>query len=328
MADDSPYHEGEQAVQRRAGVRERAEQMGRMMIRAFMPDQHRELFAQLPFVLLGSLDGAGRPWASVLFGAPGFVQAPDAETLRIEARPLAGDPLAAALQPGQPLGLLGIQPETRRRNRVNGRLGELLPGGFTLHVDQSFGNCPKYIAARKPSAHAGGAATPPVPETAVLSARASALLRDSDTCFIASASSARPAAGDRRQGVDVSHRGGRPGFVHVGERAGATVLTMPDFAGNNAFNTLGNLVSYPRAGCLFLDFASGDVVQLTGQTEVVYEGPELTRFRGALRLLRLRVDEGLFFANALPFRWSQPESSPQSGKTGCWQEALDGREAP
>ena len=52
----SPFHAGEQALQTRAGVRERAERSGRRMIRDFMPDQHRELFEKLPYVIVGSLD--------------------------------------------------------------------------------------------------------------------------------------------------------------------------------------------------------------------------------------------------------------------------------
>jgi uncharacterized protein len=46
--EESPYHAGEIALQERAGVRVRAERMGRGGIRDFMPDQHRELFTKLP----------------------------------------------------------------------------------------------------------------------------------------------------------------------------------------------------------------------------------------------------------------------------------------
>src|ERR1043165_2206271 len=107
-------------MQARAGVRDRAEQMGQRMVRDFMPDQHREFFAMLPWLLVGSLDDRERPWASILTGGPGFVHSPDPHRLRIAAAPLAGDPLQANLRLGAPLGLLGLQPETRRRNRMNG----------------------------------------------------------------------------------------------------------------------------------------------------------------------------------------------------------------
>src|SRR5687768_7379282 len=85
--DSSPYHAGEQAVQARASAREMAERVGRRVIRSFMPDQHREFFAGLPFVIVGSLDAEGRPWASILARPPGFLRSPDPRRLAVAARP-------------------------------------------------------------------------------------------------------------------------------------------------------------------------------------------------------------------------------------------------
>ena len=116
-----------------------------------MPLEHQELFAHLPMALVGSMDAARRPWASILVGSPGFVHAMDERTLRIDTMPAPGDPLADALAVGQPLGLLGIELASRRRNRMNGTVTARDAGGFSLAVDQSFGNCPQYIQARRPT---------------------------------------------------------------------------------------------------------------------------------------------------------------------------------
>jgi predicted pyridoxine 5'-phosphate oxidase superfamily flavin-nucleotide-binding protein len=140
--DGSPYHAGEQAVQLRAGTRGKAERMGRRIIRDFMPDQHRAFFAGLPYLIVGSLDGRQRPWASILAGPPGFVQSPDPRLLRVEAKPLIDDPLAANLRQGAPVAFLGIQLDARRRNRMNGHIVDLGDGAVSAAVDQSFGNCP------------------------------------------------------------------------------------------------------------------------------------------------------------------------------------------
>src|SRR5262245_8597914 len=121
----SPFHAGEIAVQERVGVRARIAETGARVIRDFMPEQHREFFRHLPFLIVGSLDQAGRPWASMLTGVPGFVASPDPKTLRIDARPGPHDPLAKNLAAGAPLGLLGIELATRRRNRMNGRASML-----------------------------------------------------------------------------------------------------------------------------------------------------------------------------------------------------------
>jgi uncharacterized protein len=318
----SPYHAAERAIQARLGVRERAEQIGRKVIRDSMPDQHRELFRQLPFVLLATLTSEGQPWPSLLSGAPGFMQSPDPRTLSLRALPAVDDPANAALALNARVGLLGIHLETRRRNRMNGRVGTRDDQGFSVRVEQSFGNCPQYIQARAPAAQPRVGA-PATPEGALLSAAAASLIRASDTCFLASAFSPHD-TGERSEGVDVSHRGGRPGFVSVQSTGGRSVLTLPDFAGNNAFNTLGNLVHYPRAGVLFADFARGDVLTLAAEAEIVWDGPEVAAFAGARRLLRLRVREGLWFREALPFVWSEAEQAPQLARTGTFTPSAQG----
>ena len=63
------FHAGEQALQARVGVRERMAAAGPMLLRDYMPDQHRELFEKLPTLLLGALDEAGQPWATMVAGA-------------------------------------------------------------------------------------------------------------------------------------------------------------------------------------------------------------------------------------------------------------------
>lgn len=314
------FHEGERALQARLGLAERLEQTGGRMVRDFMPDQHREFFAELPFLVVGSLDAAGRPWASILAGRPGFLQSPDPHTLTVAARPGHGDPLADNLVTGAPLGLLGIQPETRRRNRMNGRAMLLGQQGFAVEVDQSFGNCPKYIQARAPRFIAEPEtmqdARPVLPETATLSDRAQAMIEGADTFYLATAS-ALPTQGGN-QGVDVSHRGGKPGFVRVERRDGRAVLTVPDFSGNMLFNSFGNLAVNPRAGLLFVDFASGDLLYLTGAAEVLWDAPELADFAGAERLMRFTLEEGRLVPGALPLRWSRPVYAPQLAATGDW----------
>ena len=320
MNERTAFHAGELAVQAHVGVRERMAEMGARMIRDAMPDQHRELFEKLPMMLVGSLDERRRPWASVLPGQPGFVRAIDAQHLQVVAQPLAGDPLASNLWPGAPLGMLGIEPQTRRRNRVNGTVKQRDAQGFMLQVDQSFGNCPQYIQARTPSwvETAPGAPGPAAP-TGLLNEAMLDLVRRSDTLFVASAAArARGDAG--ADGVDVSHRGGKPGFVRadIDTAGGLAVLTIPDFRGNFMFNTLGNIAANPVAGLLFFDPATGDVLQVTGSADIVWDGPDVQAFAGAQRLLRVHIDEARWLAGALPLRWSEPQFAAQLGATGSW----------
>ena len=312
--DDEAFHAGERRLQALVGARGRMAEIGRRVIRDEMPEQHRELFGKLPYMLVGSLDAGGRPWASLLFGGAGFVTTPDARTLGLAALPLPGDPLGRNLAPGAPLGLLGIELHTRRRNRANGRVARLDGRGFEVAIEQSFGNCPKYIQARQPAPGAATAAAAPSaarPEGARLSPPALDLVRRADAFFIASAS-ARPLQAEQgREGVDVSHRGGPPGFVEVEDAGDRHVLTVPDFAGNRFFNTLGNILENSRAGLLFPDFANGDLLLLTGAAEVVLDGPALARFPGAERLLRFRPAEGVLLSGAMPAGWRFEGAAPQ-----------------
>ncbi|NPC58868.1 pyridoxamine 5'-phosphate oxidase family protein [Caenimonas soli] len=308
------FHEGELAWQERAGSRARLAEAGPRVIRDHMPEQHREFFAQLPFLLAGTVDAQGQPWASVLAGPPGFVASPDPRQLLVHAQALPHDPLAETLRAGAPIGLLGIEPHTRRRNRLNGRVTRRDEGGFAVRVDQSFGNCPKYIQARKPEFVAGTGA-PTAHRLDALDEAARSLLARADTFFIATAHPLAARSDSPAFGVDVSHRGGKPGFV----RADAdSRLTVPDFIGNFFFNTLGNLAVNPRCGLLFMDFASGDLLYLAARGEVVTDGPELASFQGAQRLLRLQVLSALRVTAVLPLRWSAAELSPVLAATGSW----------
>ena len=320
-SETSPWHAGERTAQARAGVAERMAVIGRRNIRSFMPDQHRQLFTQLPFVLVGSVDGDGWPWASALTGAPGFVSSPDPVILEIAARPVPGDPLEAALAEDKALAVLGIEMPTRRRNRVNGRVVNVDADGFALVVDQSFGNCPQYIQRRAYVELHPIEAVHVEPFTG-LAASAADLIRRSDTFFVTTAASQTP---DAQHGVDISHRGGRPGFIGV---TADGALVVPDYLGNRYFQTIGNMLVNPRAGLLFIDFERGDLLQLTGTTEIVWDGPEVAAFQGAERMWRFKPERGQWLHGAWTLRVDPRDPSPQALETGTWDEAqarLQGR---
>ncbi len=308
----SPFHVGEIEAQLRAGV-----QLRGAPIRDFMPDQHRAFFAMLPFVVIGTNDRAGWPVASVLAGPQGFITSPDPHHLTVSVPPDPIDPIAPLLVSGAPFGMLGIDLATRRRNRANGRVVASDAASLQLEVLQSFGNCPQYIQGRlahyAPAADESG-----LERLAQLDDEALAQLHRADTFFVATSTATRTG---HAFGVDVSHRGGRPGFVRVD----GDVLTIPDFRGNRFFNTLGNLLLEPRAALLFVDFASshekgGDLLHVQGTTEIIWDGPEVRSFHGAERLWRLRVERVWRRRAAVPLRWVFREFSPVTEATGVWGE--------
>lgn len=114
--------------------------------------------------------------------------------------------------------------------------------------------------------------------------------------------------------MDMSHRGGRPGFVRVD----ADTLTVPDFAGNRYFNTLGNFLLSGKAAVLFPDFWTGDLLNLIGRVEIADDGEEVRRFPGAERLWRVHVMSGWRGRGVLPLRWGPPAYAPTTLATGQW----------
>jgi len=315
-AVESPFHAGELAAQERAGVRERMDVDARRGIRDYMPEQHRRFFAEQPFMVLGGVDETGQPWATLRVGAPGFISTPDERTLRIAGRTLSGDPLASTWQVGSVMGGLGIQPATRRRNRVNGVISAIDDQAITIAVSQSFGNCAKYIQSRTPVEFDMGErlSEPPLVSNR-LDETDRVLLARADTFFVASANTSSEAGMAR--GADVSHRGGKAGFIRIDDER---TLTTPDFSGNLFFNTIGNLMHDPRAGLLVIDFDSGDLLYLAVDADIIWEGQELESFDGAERLIRWHVREVRRTQRALPMRWSRVQYAPQLVKTGSWKQ--------
>lgn len=320
---DSPFHHGEQKIQQRLGVRDKMERFGRQVIRDFMPDQHQDFYAQLPFVFVAHADTHGWPWASILFNQPGFIVATDNKHLQINAVPVIGDPLNYALKMGDRWGLLGIELSTRRRNRLAARINGTSAKNIELEIDQAFGNCPQYIQQRElhrldpkmlPSVQ--------VVDLKEFDAQALELISNSDTFFVASyVANGSDAASE---GADVSHRGGKPGFIRVDS---SQLLTIPDYLGNFHFNTLGNFSENAKAGLLFIDFTHGHLLTLTGTVEILWDSPDTKFFAGAERLWTFRLDHGRWLKNGLPLRWDLKAYAPTTTLTGSWQEATAAKKA-
>lgn len=313
------WHEGEISLQEKAGVAERMASVGPRVVRDFMPDQHRAFYAQLPFIVLGSVDARGDAWATLIEGRPGFLSSPSPTILAIAAQADAGDPAREGMADGQPIGLLGIEMHTRRRNRMNG-IVTASQGTTLVAVDQSFGNCPRYIQlrdfdfARDPDEPFSGA----VEELDAVDDGCRSMIGAADAFFVASYAD----RGDDRRQVDVSHRGGKAGFVRV---ALDGTLTIPDFDGNLFFNTLGNILLNGKAGLLFVDYATGDVLQMTGDADVILDSPEIAAFQGAERLWTFRARRIVRRRSALALRWAfrQGGWSENSLMTGDWAQAAD-----
>jgi predicted pyridoxine 5'-phosphate oxidase superfamily flavin-nucleotide-binding protein len=272
------YHEGEIAIQKQANAFDPADLLGNGLATHLEP-RLAPFLALQTWVLLAGLDHAGRVWVSLLNGPPGFLRVDDVETLRIEAQLSPGDPLGESFQSQNEIGLLVLDAQTRRRQRINGRARWVGEGSLEVKTREVYGNCPKYIQRREVTSDVRSEATE-AERGRSLQAEHRTLIERADTFFIGSM--------HVDAGVDCSHRGGLPGFVRVldGQR-----IAFPDYAGNNMFQTLGNLLLDGRAGLLFLDFETGATLQLTGKARLDWDPQRLKSWPGAQRLIEFEVIE-------------------------------------
>ncbi|MEV0205587.1 pyridoxamine 5'-phosphate oxidase family protein [Streptomyces sp. NPDC050788] len=285
------YHAGSRAVQDRVGVREDADHVGRAVGEGIKPVAAAFLELQ-PLLVLGAADPVtGAVWASPLTGAPGFVRATGPRQMSVTGGVRPADPLATALATeGTQVATIALDPRTRRRMRLNGRLRPT-PRGFAVTAERVFSNCPRYIQRREAYEVVADRSPGETRRGTELTDAQRAFVESVDTSFIATVHEGE---------VEVSHKGGNPGFLRA---PSARELTWRDYPGNAMFLTLGNIALDPRAGLLFVDWSTGTVLQLTGEahTEFGEDGERRVRFT---------VREVVETPAAVPLRWSAPEYSP------------------
>lgn len=255
------FHPGERLAQQKAGYGE-----VRAAVYPAMPDQHRQFYAGLTAFYLSALDEKGFPVAMRVQGAAGFLHSNDGSRLDISLAAIANAPLLPTLKPGMHVGGLGIDFSNRRRNRVNGVVETVNNRQVSIRVLESFGNCPKYIQRRDvPGGSEGRIPRVEVEPLQALDADARYLIAATDTIFVASYARRENGVG----GVDMSHRGGLPGFITVQQGK----LRIPDYSGNRYMNTLGNLLVEPRCALLLMDFHQGAALHIQGRAEIEWQSP-------------------------------------------------------
>lgn len=281
------FHAGELAVQRRAGVPTEAARLVGMLAPPRLDGRVAGFLGRRSVAVLTARDRSGRLWTSPMTGPPGFLDA-HGTTLDVHGGPVAGDPLSE-LPAGRQVGMLAIEFAIRRRMRVNGLLSAVGPGGFTIEVEQAFGNCPSYIQQRS---------LDPVPAVAS-EVDPWAVIRAADTFFLGTTHPTR--------GADTSHKGGPAGFVRVSNGE----LWWPDYAGNNMFNSMGNIEVNPEAALLFVDLERGTTVHLSGQASLEWLTPGAPGDDGETgRRVHFRPER--IVTGTLPVRGSEPVPSPHN----------------
>ncbi|MFI2428455.1 pyridoxamine 5'-phosphate oxidase family protein [Streptomyces sp. NPDC018955] len=292
----SPYHEGEQAVQRRA--REGHPGWGSPMFDGVIPAGFVPFLLRQRMLVVGAVDRDGAVWASALTGPAGFAEPVGPSTLAVAAAPAPADPLHGVFAQRHDIGVLALEPQTVRRIRVNGTARQQ-DDGLVVRTEQVLGNCPKYLQRRLPVADAPPRTPRVVASGTGLGADQRRLVEEADTFFIASHAPGH--------GADASHRGGQPGFVTA---AGPRRLVWPDYVGNSFYMTLGNLQLDPACGLLFWDWDRGSFLHLTGRARVDWDEHHRAGVPGALRMVEFDVERFVQVDDATALRWEFAAASP------------------
>ncbi|MGW5609547.1 pyridoxamine 5'-phosphate oxidase family protein [Streptomyces sp. NPDC003753] len=287
-------HEGEQAIQHQAG--EGGPGWGSPMFGPDIPRGFVPFIRDQRMLVVGGADDDGAIWSTIVDGPAGFAEPVDERTVVINALPAPGDPLREVFDTERDIGVLALQPQTRRRIRMNGVAGR---DGDRLIVrtEQVLGNCPKYLQTRTIEKTAPQGPGPAVTGEE-LSEDQQRWIGGADTFFIASLSP--------EHGADSSHRGGMPGFVTV---VNPRKIVWPDYAGNQFYMTLGNMHLNPAAGLLFLDWENGHTLQLTGRGRIDWN-PAAQKYPGALRMVEFDIAKVVQIDHASSLRWAFHAYSP------------------
>lgn len=306
------FHSGEILIQTESGVEKRADKMGNKLIRDHIIDQHKEFFENLNYVFIALHGRTGKPWITFIQGPAGFIFSPNETTLNISTKTIAQDELGLQVWQGNAVGIVGLDLSNRRRNRLNGNFKHSEHDEkLSIKVGHSFGNCPKYIQLRNFEPYLATEKSLADKKLSVrnnyehiveLSENDVNLIEAADTLFIASSK-------QQHSDLDASHRGGNPGFVRVNDNK---ELWFNDYPGNNFFQTFGNVQNYSYVGLMFIDFDSGDLLLLSGQSrlEKVNDQSQVNESNFLPRRFHFTLEKGLRVKQAVNGTWSEVEMSP------------------
>ena len=297
----SVWHEGELLIQQRAGVRHQADDLTGMYKRD-VPAGMAGFLTQQQFAVLSAEDANHRVWANLIAGTPGMIDVRDVNTVALVPSNIETKLPVHDIAADAKVGLLAIDFARRIRVRVNGEALFEPDGSIDIRIAQLYGNCSQYIQKRVLDCQGVSAVNGHVNSSAILSESQQQFVSRADTFFLASR--------HPQHGADASHRGGKPGFVFA---TSPTQISFPDYSGNNMFNTLGNIAVNPAVGLLFVNFETGDTLQVSGRASVDWDPARAAQFPNAHRVIDIEVNAARETIAATSLRYRFIGYSPTLG---------------
>ncbi len=105
----------------------------------------------------------------------------------------------------------------------------------------------------------------------------------------------------------VSYKGGDVGLVHVVD---PKTVVFPIYDGNGMFLSVGNIADTAKIGMLFIDFETPNRVRVQATASASENDPEMSRYPGALLVVRATVDHVFLNCARLIHKHERVSSSP------------------
>ena len=296
------FNKGELKVQQQLGVEAIAKQIGNMIgdkvIRGAVPFVEMQTIA-----VVSSVDSDKNVWISLLVGDLGFTKVVNPGEVYFEIPQIhstKNDIFYDNIKVTPKIGTLFIDLSNRRRIRINGDVS-LAKDKIIVHVEETYPNCPKYIQQRDiEKSELNNELTVVQSSGVALTPSQKEWVQNADTMFVGSAGL------DGK--LDASHRGGPKGFVEIVDK---NLLKIPDYQGNNLYNTLGNFAENPKGGMLFIDFENKKTLQLTGEvTTMDFKSKELEKSTGTGRFWYFKINKWIEINNHHAIDWNFVSYSP------------------
>lgn len=95
------------------------------------------------------------------------------------------------------------------------------------------------------------------------------------------------ATADKAGNCDCNFRGASPAVKVLDD----TTLIFPDYPGNGAFHSLGNILENPHIGILFIDFTYQQRLRINGSAEVLDDADLLAFFPGSIQVVKVTIEQ-------------------------------------
>ncbi|KIK68019.1 hypothetical protein GYMLUDRAFT_155628 [Collybiopsis luxurians FD-317 M1] len=289
-----------------------------------------QFHAECHFLPVTTLDSTGRPWSSILAPRGGktgsrFIRYIGGSKLRITSEVWEGEPILRTGRDKMLVAGIGIHFPTRMRNKIAGYAESYSHSDkdrvvqLDFRVNETIGNCPKYITIRQFSPHPNGS---PKVAAEKLDMKEGDRLPDelidfilgSDTVFFGTTYAAPKNEAEMFPShLGMNQRGGHKGFIRVSRKDGRT-LALPDYSGNRFMTSLGNVEATPLASFTFVDFENGAILYLTGNAANLFgeDAKRIMPMHNKYAITTLYVTGYTFVLDALPFRQTPGTSAVPS----------------